>query len=95
MVFHETKSMDAVGESLYSFLEQGVEASTILIIEENGLPAIAGQDDVIECSRIVNSWLPSHAVLLRHKLQHCTLDPRNSGGSSLAKLLDEKRRKKT
>ena len=33
--------MDAVAKSLHCFLEREVEASTILIIEEKGLPAIA------------------------------------------------------
>jgi len=45
------------------------------IIEKNGSAAIAAQDDVIECSRTVDSWLSSHVAMSHHKLQYCKLDP--------------------
>jgi hypothetical protein len=67
--------MDAVAKALDSFLDQKVEACTILIIKENGLAAIAPQDDVIERPGIVNSWLTSHRAILHNKLQLCKPDP--------------------
>jgi hypothetical protein len=63
--------MDAVAKALDSFLDQKVEARAILIIKENGLAAIAAQDDVIERPGIVNSWLTSHGAILHNKLQLC------------------------
>jgi hypothetical protein len=63
--------MDAVTKALDSFLDQKVEARAILIIKENGLAAIAAQDDVIERPGIVNSWLTSHGAILHNKLQLC------------------------
>jgi hypothetical protein len=75
MIAHQAKGVDAVTESLDPFLNQKVEACTILIIEENGSAAIAAQDDVIECSRIVDSWLSCHAPMLHHKLQYSKPDP--------------------
>jgi hypothetical protein len=67
--------MDAVAKALDSFLDQKVEARAILIIKENGLAAIAAQDDVIERPGIVNSWLTSHGAILHNKLQLCKPDP--------------------
>jgi len=64
-----------VTESLDPFLNQKVETCTILIIEENASAAIAAQDDVIECSRIVDPWLSCHATMLHHKLQYSKPDP--------------------
>jgi hypothetical protein len=75
MIAHQAKGVDAVTESLDPFLNQKVEACTILIIEENGSAAIAAQDDVIECSRIVDPWLSWHATRLHHKLQYSKPDP--------------------
>ena len=75
MIAHQTKGVDAVTESLDPFLNQKVETCTILIIEENGSAAIAAQDDVIECSRIVDPWLSCHATRLHHKLQYSKPDP--------------------
>jgi hypothetical protein len=75
MIAHQTKGVDAVTESLDPFLNQKVETCTILIIEENASAAIAAQDDVIECSRIVDSWLSCHAARLHHKLQYSKPDP--------------------
>jgi hypothetical protein len=67
--------MDAVAKALDSFLDQKVEAHATLIIKENGLAAIAAQDDVIERPGIVNSWLTSHGAILHNKLQLCKPDP--------------------
>ena len=85
MIAHQTKGVDAVTESLDPLLNQKVEACTILIIEENGSAAIAAQDDVIECSRIVDSWLSCHAATLHHKLHYSKPDPvfRFFGGSTI------------
>jgi hypothetical protein len=78
MVAHQTKSMDAVTKSFDPLLDQKGESSTIPIIEENGLPAIATQDGVIECPRIVDPRLPTHAAILYHKLQLCKPDPKTT-----------------
>jgi hypothetical protein len=58
-------------------LYQKVEASTIHVIEEYGLPTVAPKSDMIECPRKVGSWLPGHVVILRSELQKCEPDPRS------------------
>jgi len=78
VIGHQTEGMDAVTKSFDPFLDQKVEASAVPIIEENGLAAIATQDGVIECPRIVDPRLPSHAAILHHKLQLCKPDPKGA-----------------
>jgi hypothetical protein len=91
MIAHQTKGVDAVTESLDPFLNQKVEACTILIIEENGSAAIAAQDDVIECSRIVDPWLSCHATMLHHKLQYSKPDPIFTDRAKIDRLWIKKR----
>ena len=80
--------MDAVAKALDSFLDQKVEARAILITKENGLAAIAAQDDVIERPWIVNSWLTSHGAILHNKLQLCKPDNHIKGTSEHTKRMD-------
>ena len=56
--------MDAVSKALDAFLEEKVEPSTILLIEENGFTPIAAHEDVIHCTGRVNSSFPSHGPML-------------------------------
>ena len=56
-------------------LQQEVEASPVSVIEEDGLPCVATQGNMIERSRTVNSWLTGHGSMLNNKLQLCKPDP--------------------
>jgi hypothetical protein len=75
MIGHQTKGMDAVAKLFDPFLDQKAETSAIAFIEENGLTAVAAQDDVIQRPRIAESRLPSHGAILHNKLQFCKPDP--------------------
>jgi hypothetical protein len=75
MITHQAKGIDAVSESLDPLLDQKEESSAILVIEENALPAVAAQDDVVERPRVVNPWFASHAIMLYHELLNCKPDP--------------------
>ena len=69
MVTHKTEGMDAVAKALDPLLDQEAEASPVPVIEEYRLAVVAPQDGMVEGPRIVNSWLPSHTVILHIKLQ--------------------------
>jgi len=47
----------------------------ILVIEENGLPAIAVQNGVKEWSQIVEAWLLRHAFVFHQELRYGKPDP--------------------
>jgi hypothetical protein len=76
MVGHQTKAMDTVSEAFDSFLEEQIEAGTILVIEENRLAVITTENNVIQCSWTDNSWFPSHNLTLSHISQLCKPDPK-------------------
>ena len=75
MIAHEAESVDMMPEPLDPLLEQEVEASSISVIEEDGLPCVAAQGDMVECPWIMDSWLAGHATMLNNKLQYCKPDP--------------------
>jgi hypothetical protein len=75
MVIHQAKCMGMVAKPLDSFLGKKVKSSPILIIIENDLPSVAPQDNVMQCSRIMDSWLPRHSLRLSNKLHYCRPDP--------------------
>ena len=75
MIVHEAEGMDTMPEPLDPLLKQEVKASPVSVIEEDGLPCVAAQDDMIERSWIVNSWLTGHGSMLNNKLQLCKPDP--------------------
>ncbi len=64
-----------MSKSFDSFLDQEAEASPIPVIKEDRLTAVTAQGDMIECTRIVDSWLSSHGPMLNDKLQYCKPDP--------------------
>ena len=70
--------MDTVAKSFDPFLEQKAETSAIALIEESGLTAVAAQDDVIQCPRIVEPRLASHGATLHNKLRLCNPAPQAS-----------------
>jgi hypothetical protein len=78
MIAHEAEGMDTMPEPLDPLLQQKVKASSVSVIEEDGLPCVAAQDDMIERSWIVNSWLTGHGSMLNNKLQLCKPDPTGS-----------------
>ena len=63
------------GVNFYSLHFASVEASPVSVIEEDGLPCVATQGNMIERSRTVNSWLTGHGSMLNNKLQLCKPDP--------------------
>jgi hypothetical protein len=44
---HQAESVDTMAKSFNPFLDKKAEASPIRIIEENTLPVIAAQNDVV------------------------------------------------
>ncbi len=64
-----------MSEPLDSLLQQEVEASPVSVIEEDALPRVAAQGDMIERPWMVNSWFTGHESILNNKLQHCKPDP--------------------
>jgi len=79
MVAHEAEGVDTMPEPLDPLLQQEVEASPVSVIEEDGLPCVATQGNMIEGSRTVNSWLTGHGSMLNNKLQLCKPDPLTLG----------------
>jgi hypothetical protein len=62
-------------EPLRPFLQQEVEASSVPVIEEDGLPCVAAEDDMIGCPWAVDSWLTGHGATLNNLLKLCKPDP--------------------
>ena len=52
-------------EPLDPLLQQEVEASPVPVIEEDGLPYVASQGDMIERPWIVNSRLPGQGPMIK------------------------------
>ena len=75
MVGHQAKAMDTVSETFHSLLEEQIEACAIPVIKENRLAIIATEDNVIQCSRVDNSWFSSHETKLSQNSQYCKPDP--------------------
>jgi len=71
VIRHEAESVDTVPEPLGPLLQQEVETSPVPVIEEDGLPRVAAQGDVIERHWILYSWLTSHGLMLNNKLLNC------------------------
>ena len=63
-------------EPLDPLLQQEVETSPVPVIEEDDLPCVAAQGDMIQRSWIVNSWLTGHGPMLIKKFQNSKPDPR-------------------
>ena len=64
MIAHEAEGVEAMSEPLNSLLQEEVEADPVSVIEEDGLPCVASQGDMIECSRVIDSWLSGHGPIL-------------------------------
>jgi hypothetical protein len=75
MIAHEAEGVDTMPEPLDPLLEQEIETSPVSVIEEDGLPRVAAQGDMIECPWIVDSGLTGHGPILNNKLQRCKPDP--------------------
>ncbi len=52
--------MDPVSKPAGAFLEQKIEAVTIIVSEEYRLTAVASENDVIESARDMNAWFTCH-----------------------------------
>jgi hypothetical protein len=76
MVAHKAEGVDAMSEPLDPLLEQEVKSSPVPVIEEDGLPCVAAQGDMIERPWIVDSWLTSHGPILNNNLLNCRPGPR-------------------
>jgi hypothetical protein len=52
--------MDAIAETLYSFLDEKIEAGAVFVGEKDILPGIAPQDYMIEGAGIMETWFACH-----------------------------------
>jgi len=66
VIAHEAESVDTISEPLDPLLEQEVEASPISAIEENGLPCVASEGDMIKGAWIMHSRFTSHGAILNN-----------------------------
>jgi hypothetical protein len=57
MVGHQTEGMHTVCEAASAFLEQTIKQHPVLVPEEDILPVVAAQDDVIEATGQVHRGL--------------------------------------
>jgi hypothetical protein len=78
MVAHEAEGVDTMPEPLDPLLQQELEASRVSVIEEDGLPCVATQSNMIVRSRTVNSRLAGHGSMLNNELQLCKPGPKTS-----------------
>jgi hypothetical protein len=65
VIAHEAEGMDTMPEPFDPLLHQEIEASPVPVVEENGLPRVAAQGDMIERPWIVDSWLTGHEPMLK------------------------------
>ena len=47
MVRHEAEGMSSVAKPLYSLLDKKIEAVAVFVVEEDVLPGVASQDNVV------------------------------------------------
>ena len=78
MIAHEAEGVNTMPEPFDPFLQKETASSPVSIIEEDGLPGVAAEDDVIHRSGIVNSRFPSHGAIPHPLFQFCKPDPRGS-----------------
>jgi len=68
--------------SFYTFLKEKIETGAILFINKNILSAVPTKDDMITCSRIMESRFPSHnQTLLMKEHPFVKPDPRHNPAS--------------
>lgn len=60
VVGHQAEGVEAMPKTVHSFPEQMIEAGTISNAEKNILPTVATENDVIDCTGIMNTRFASH-----------------------------------
>jgi hypothetical protein len=75
MVGHKAKSMDAMFKSFSAFLKESIKIFSGLVFEEDILPCVAAQDDMINSARVKDSWFAGHERSIAEKSQIVKPDP--------------------
>ena len=75
VIAHQAEGVDTMPEPLGPFLQQEIEPSPVPVIEEDGLPCVAAQGNMIQRAWIVDSWLTGHDPMLNNNLRVCKPDP--------------------
>jgi len=64
VVGHEAKGVDTVAEPAGPFLNQQIEPVTVGVGEENGLTAVATENDVIKSAGDMDAWFACHGGMI-------------------------------
>jgi hypothetical protein len=75
MIGHTTKGMNTIAKPGRTFLQEEVKAAIIFIGQENILPAIASQHDVINPAGDMNPWFACHGFIIFNKCFLSTWKP--------------------
>ncbi|MEJ2033597.1 MAG: hypothetical protein P8Y63_11280 [Deltaproteobacteria bacterium] len=75
MIGHQTKGMNTVPVFTHAFLEEEIKARPVGPGEKDVLPAVATQDDVVHCARVMDARFSSHAFSYQPKINMSSLTP--------------------
>jgi hypothetical protein len=69
MVGHQAVGMDTEAEFFDGFLQEEEKTAPVAVIEEDVLPGVPAQDDVIESAGIVDALFAGHGEILQELKQ--------------------------
>ena len=86
VIGHEAEGVNSVSEPAGSLLEQEVETVPVVVGKEDGLTAVAPENDVVESAGKMNAWFTCHGEMIAPFSNLSTWKPDPIGSDPIGSL---------